>query len=198
MSPEDLTPDMILHAYTEGIFPMARPEEGDEIYWYSPDPRAILPLESFRVSSNLRKTVRRRVFDVTFDQDFEAVIAQCARPRHPGDETWISPDIAHNYVILHQNGYAHSVECRLDGELAGGLYGVSIGGAFFGESMFFRVRDASKVALVHLVKRLVTRGFGLLDVQFSTPHLRQFGVVEIPRTAYQHRLRKSLALPAQW
>ncbi len=193
MEPE-LTPELLLYGYQCGIFPMADPDEGDAVYWFAPDPRAILPLDAFHVPKNLAKLVRRETFEVTYDRDFEAVIRACAeRP-----ETWISEEIIQAYVALHRMGFAHSVECRRDGALAGGLYGVAIGGAFFGESMFHRERDASKVALVHLVRKLREGGFTLLDTQYTTPHLARFGVIEIPRAEYERRLAKALRVTARW
>lgn len=190
----DLTPEHVLTGYCHGVFPMAHPEEGNEIYWYAPDPRAVLPLDRFHTSRNLRKLVRRGVFDVTFDRAFDAVIRCCA----DRSETWISDEIIAVYGSLHEMGFAHSVEVWLDGRLAGGLYGVAIGGAFFGESMFHHERDASKVALVHLVNHLRGRGFTLLDTQFTTPHLAQFGVVEIPRTLYHTKLTEAINTIAAW
>ena len=157
---QPLTPELLLYAYQQGVFPMADPDEDNAIYWYRPDPRAIIPLNVFRVSKNLAKTVRRGVFDVTYDQAFETVMRACANR----DTTWISDEIVAVYTELHQMGCAHAVACWKDGELVGGLYGVALGGAFFGESMFHRVRDASKVALVHLVEHLRARGYVLLDI----------------------------------
>ncbi len=189
--PSDAPPfaaDLVLRAYTMGFFPMAHPEEADAIYWYAPDPRAILPLEDFRISKNLARLVRRAPFKVTVDEDFEAVMRACAdRP-----STWISEDILRVYMALHEAGFAHSVECWTEDRLGGGLYGVAIGGAFFGESMFHRVTNASKVALVHLVRRLQAGGFTLLDIQFITDHLRQFGAIEIKRAVYEQRLAEAL------
>lgn len=189
-----LTPGVVLQGYRMGIFPMANPRHSDAIGWYAPDPRAILPLDSFHVPTNLAKLVDREVFDVTSDTAFETVVRACANRA----TTWISEEIIRVYTRLHEMGYAHSVECRRDGELAGGLYGVAIGGAFFGESMFFRVSNASKVALVHLVRRLRRGGYSLLDTQYSTPHLEQFGVVEIPRDRYERLLDSALDRSAEW
>ncbi len=189
-----LTPGVVLQGYRMGIFPMANPRHSDAIGWYAPDPRAILPLDSFHVPTNLAKLVDREVFDVTSDTAFETVMRACADRA----TTWISEEIIRVYTRLHEMGYAHSVECRRDGELAGGLYGVAIGGAFFGESMFFRVSNASKVALVHLVRRLRRGGYSLLDTQYSTPHLEQFGVVEIPRDRYERLLDSALDRSAEW
>lgn len=173
---------------------MADPDEGDAIYWYAPDPRAIIPLDTFYVSKNLAKLVRRGIFEIRYDTAFEAVMRGCANR----EKTWISEEIITAYTALHHLGFAHSVECWKDGHLAGGLYGVALGGAFFGESMFTRVRDASKVALVHLVERLQQNGFVLLDTQFITPHLARFGAVEIPRNEYERRLVYARQLPATW
>jgi leucyl/phenylalanyl-tRNA---protein transferase len=184
-----LDPSLLLRAYREGVFPMAM--EDGEIGWFSPDPRGIMPLDGFRVPSRLARVVRQRRFEIVVDQDFEAVMRACAERRDEG--TWISEEILDGYVALHQQGQAHSVEARRDGALVGGLYGVHIGGAFFGESMFHRERDASKVALVSLVDRLVRRGFLLLDTQWTTAHLEQFGAMEIPRTDYLARLRRAVA-----
>lgn len=185
----DLAPDKLLEAYTIGIFPMAN--DGGEIHWFSPDPRAVIELDAFKISRSLRAVRQRGIFEVTINRAFPEVIEACAnRP----EGTWISKEILKAYCGLHQVGFAHSVESWCDGRLAGGLYGVAIGGAFFGESMFHRVSDASKVALVHLVERIRERGFALLDVQFVTEHLRRFGAVEIPRTQYERRLQRALSL----
>jgi len=184
-----LTTEMLLSAYCQGTFPMAVNRRGD-IRWFSPDPRAIIPLdERFRVSHGLRRTLKKRQFSVTFDQDFEAVIQACSTAH---GETWISKGIIRSYCELHRRGFVHSVETRLDGKLVGGLYGVHIGGAFFGESMFHRATDASKVALVALVERLRERGFLLLDTQWTTPHLLQFGTYEIPRADYLRLLETAI------
>ncbi len=190
----ELTPELLLHGYQCGYFPMADPSENNAIYWYSPDPRGVLPLTSFHIPDTLAKLVRRAYYDVVFDRDFETVIRACAER----DETWISEEIIQLYVALYRAGYAHSVECYRDDELAGGLYGVTLRGAFFGESMFHRQRDASKVALVYLVNHLRRRGFVLLDTQYSTPHLERFGVVEISKKEYESRLADALAISAQW
>ena len=189
-----LTPEIVLRGYAMGIFPMADPRRGGEISWYAPDPRAILPLETFYVAKNLEKLVRRGEFEVSTDRDFAAVMEACAER----DSTWISREIIHVYCALHEMGFAHSVECRKEGRLVGGLYGVALGSAFFGESMFHRVSNASKVALVHLVRKLGEGGFTLLDVQFSTPHLEQFGIEEIPRDEYEVRLMDALSMAGKW
>lgn len=185
----DLSPDKLLWAYQNGIFPMA--DDIGKVRWLAPDPRAIIELDHFIISRSLRTTVRRKTYEVHVNRAFEDVITACG-DRSEG--TWISPDIRHAYVDLHHAGYAHSVEAWQNGELAGGLYGVAIGGAFFGESMFHRATDASKVALVHLVQRMRDRKFTLLDIQFITPHLSQFGAIEIPRIEYERRLRRAVHL----
>jgi leucyl/phenylalanyl-tRNA--protein transferase len=172
---------------------MADPGDGS-IRWYSPDPRAVIPLDGIRVSRSLRRTLVRGPFTVTTDLDFPAVIELCAQR----DETWISGGIVDAYVRLWKEGHAHSVECRVGGELAGGLYGVAAGGAFFGESMFSRRPDASKVALVHLVRLLASGGFTLLDAQFMTPHLATLGAVEIPRAEYLRRLSSAIGENARF
>lgn len=189
-----LSPDLVLAAYAQGVFPMAHPEEGDRIYWYAPDPRAILPLDAFHVPHNLRRTIRKGMFEISTDTVFMDVIEACAER----DETWISREIIEVFSALHGLGYAHSVEVWSGGELAGGLYGVALGRAFFGESMFHRKSDASKVALVHLVRRLRAGGFTLLDTQFTTPHLERFGVVEVPRADYEQKLDEALSGPGRW
>ncbi len=187
---------MLLTAYRLGLFPMADGRRSNTIYWLDPRRRGIVPLDRFRVSRRLGRTVRQGRFEVSVDGDFDAVIAACAEPRSDDGDTWINDDILRLYKELFQKGAAHSVECRLDGRLAGGLYGVSVGGAFFGESMFSRVRDASKVALVHLAVRLRAGGYLLLDTQFVTDHLTTFGAMEISRTDYRRRLSAALQVEA--
>ena len=186
--------DLLVSAYTSGWFPMAVGEAG--IRWFSPDPRGVIPLDTFHVSRRLARVVRGGGFTVQVDTDFAAVIRACAEAdRDEGEAgTWIDPEIIESYTALHVAGYAHSVEVWRDGRLAGGLYGVAIGGAFFGESMFHHVTDASKVALVALVERLRERGYLLLDTQWTTEHLEQFGAVEIPRREYFKRLTAALQL----
>lgn len=188
----DLSPETLLSAYMQGIFPMAH--EDGRIYWYSPNPRAILPLDGLHVSQSLRRVIHRGAFDVRFDTDFEAVIAACAAPAPDREQTWISAELQRAYVELHRLGFAHSVEAWQGEELAGGLYGVSIRGFFAGESMFSRRRDASKIALYYLVQHLRARGFRLLDTQFQTAHLMKMGAVEISRRRYLALLRQALAV----
>ena len=183
----NLAPANLLGAYASGYFPMADSRTGP-IAWYSPDPRCVIPLEGFRVPRSLRRTIHQSVFSITVNVDFERVITSCAER---GD-TWISPEIVAAYTFLHQLGFAHSVEAWHEGRLAGGLYGVAMGGAFFGESMFSLEPDASKVCLVHLVGLLKDRGFALLDSQIINEHIRRFGGVEIPREEYLLRLTKAL------
>ena len=182
---------LLVQAYRQGIFPMAM--DDGEIGWFSPDPRGILPLEAMHVPSRLARVIRSGRFEVVIDRDFEAVMRACAADREEG--TWISEDIIESYVALHRAGLAHSVEAWRNGRLAGGLYGVHLGGAFFGESMFHVETDASKVALAALVTRLRDRGFSLLDIQWVTPHLAQFGAIEIPRPEYLARLARALVQP---
>ena len=186
--------DLLLAAYASGWFPMSG--DDGQISWYSPDPRGIIPLDAFHASSRLRRVVRRGTYRVAVNTAFEAVIRACAGvARGPDDSgTWISEEIVESYCVLHELGYAHSVEAWEGGQLVGGLYGVALGGAFFGESMFHRATDASKVALVALVDRLRERRFGLLDTQWVTEHLRQFGAIEIPRPDYMHQLESSVRL----
>jgi len=190
-----LTPRLLLSAYMQGYFPMGDPETG-EVGWYSPDPRGHLPLDAFHMPASLRRTVRRGVFEVRCDTAFEEMMRQCARPRPTQPDTWINEEIIAAYVQLHRRGWAHSVEAWRDGRLVGGLYGVSIHAAFFGESMFSRPdlggTDASKVCLVALVEHLRARGYTLLDTQFVNDHLAQFGCVAISREEYLRRLDEAL------
>ncbi len=186
--PTNLPPELLLEAYAAGIFPMGMPD--GEIHWYSPDPRGIIPLEDFHTPHGLRRTLRSPSWEIRIDTDFDAVLYACAER----EETWITEDIAASYRELFASAHAHSVEVWRKGELAGGLYGVALGGAFFGESMFHRVTDASKVALWHLVDLLKKGGFTLLDIQWSTTHLEQFGAIEIPREEYLVRLRQALGI----
>ena len=183
-----IEPEILLNAYARGIFPMGMPE-GD-IAWFSPDLRGVLPLEGFHLPHGLARTLKKNPFEVRCNTAFEAVMRACAER----EETWIDEEIVRSYVELHRLGFAHSVETWREGELAGGLYGVSLGGAFFGESMFHRETDASKVALHALVERLRQRRFALLDLQWVTPHLATFGAIEIPRHEYLKQLRAALTL----
>ena len=193
-----ITPDMLLRGYCLGVFPMAERRDSDELLWFDPPERGILPLDGFHLPRRLRRTVLGDRFQVTTDQAFPAVIAQCAAPRPEADDTWINPEIVTLYSALFARGYVHSMECWQDGVLVGGLYGVAIGAAFFGESMFSRRTDASKVALVHLVARLRLAGYALLDTQFVTTHLTQFGATAIPRARYRRLLAKAIAAPVAW
>ena len=193
-----LSPDLLLRAYAIGIFPMAESRHASEIHWVEPTQRGIIPLDEFHVPRSLRKVVRRGEFEVTVDQDFEDVIDGCAESKPGRGDTWINPTIRRLYIELHRMGYAHSIECRQEGRLVGGLYGVALGGAFFGESMFSRRPDASKVALVHLIAILRDGGFKLLDTQFVTDHLERFGAIEISREAYRDRLTRAINITAQF
>jgi leucyl/phenylalanyl-tRNA--protein transferase len=187
-----IEPDLLLEGYRLGVFPMAM--EDDSIEWFSPDPRAILPLDDFHVPHALRRLARRKAFKITIDEAFQGVIQGCAERK----DTWINQEIVESYTRLHELGHAHSVEVWKENMLAGGLYGVAIGGAFFGESMFHRVTDASKIALVALVERLRARKFVLLDTQWLTPHLQQFGGIQIPRGHYLRLLRRAVDLPRRF
>lgn len=193
--PEPLTPELLLQAYARGYFPMSDAADDPGFYWVYPKYRGVIPLDGFRLPRKLARKVRSDAFRVTVDADFPGVMAACAAPTpHPQRRsTWINGPIRQAYTELHELGFAHSVECwNADGVMVGGLYGVHLGAAFFGESMFSRETDASKVALVHLVGRLIAGGFTLLDTQFVTPHLMQFGAVEIKRDAYLERLNDAL------
>lgn len=197
MSAENITPEIILRAYINGIFPMgdsAALSSDDEINWYSPEWRGIIPLDKFRVPKNLAKLYRRNKFRVLVNKNFEAVIKECAGAHNRKDTGtgWITPQIMKLYIELHNMGFAHSVESYLEGKLVGGLYGIAINGAFFGESMFTKVTDASKVALVNSVERLKEKGFKLLDTQFINRHLLQFGAIEVPREEYMKMLEEAL------
>jgi leucyl/phenylalanyl-tRNA--protein transferase len=190
----DFTLDDLIDCYTRGLFPMAETREGSTVYLVDPDLRGVLPLDGFNITSRLARTVRSDRFEVRVDTAFDRVIAACAEPRADGGETWINAEIEAMYVALFARGQAHSVECWQDGALVGGLYGVCLGGAFFGESMFSVARDASKVALTHLVARLSAGGFALLDAQFLTDHLARFGAVAIARSEYQALLVDALEI----
>jgi leucyl/phenylalanyl-tRNA--protein transferase len=198
----EITPDLMLRAYRAGLFPMAETRRGDRLYWLDPELRGVLPLDRFHLPRRLRRTVLSGDFTVTTNHDFPGVIAACAAPAEGREDTWINPEIERLFGALHRMGHAHSVEVWLPAAggpaLVGGLYGVALGGAFFGESMFSRSRDASKVALVHLVARLRLFGFTLLDAQFQTTHLAQFGCHEVPRQAYKRLLSEAVEEQARW
>jgi leucyl/phenylalanyl-tRNA--protein transferase len=193
-----LTPSLMLRAYAVGIFPMAESADDDRLAWFDPDPRGILPLDGFHLSRRLARTVRTTRFRVTADRDFASVIDGCAGGGFSRPTTWINDRIRRLCLELHATGYAHSVEVWREDELVGGLYGVALKGAFFGESMFSTARDASKIALVHLVARLIRGGYTLLDTQFATEHLAQFGAIEIPRSEYRRRLAAALSRDAEF
>src|SRR5438270_6107155 len=187
-----IDPELLLQGYRLGLFPMAM--EDDSIGWFSPDPRAVIVLERFHVPHGLSRVARKKVFEIKIDNRFGEVIRGCAKRK----DTWINREIIESYEELHVLGHAHSVEAWLEGKLAGGLYGVAVGGAFFGESMFHRIRDASKMALLALVEHLRARKFALLDTQWLTPHLVQFGALEIPRDHYLKLLRRAVELPRKF
>ena len=188
----EITPEVLLRAYACGIFPMAESADDPTLFWVEPDVRGVIPLDGFRIASRLARTVRSDAFTVTVNKAFKAVIAGCAAPQPGRDDTWINKRIRDLYLGLHELGYCHSVEVWEDDDLVGGLYGVSLGRAFFGESMFHRARDASKIALVHLVARLKAGGYRLLDTQFITPHLKTFGATEVHRRNYHKMLADAL------
>jgi leucyl/phenylalanyl-tRNA--protein transferase len=195
----DLSPGRIVEAYSQGIFPWF--SEGDPILWWSPDPRMVLFPEELKVSRSLRKTVARRPYEVRIDTAFRAVMEACAAPRDGQGGTWIVPEMVEAYTALHEMGFAHSYESWRDGELVGGLYGMALGKVFFGESMFARAPDASKVALVHLVERLRTADYRVIDCQQATAHLASLGAREIPRKAFAQLVRESIQYPlsgARW
>ena len=194
----EITTDLMLRAYRHGLFPMAETRRGDRLYWLDPEKRGILPLDGFHLSRRLARTVLSNAYAVTVDQDFAGTIAGCAEPVPGRDDTWINSQIERLFAELYRLGHAHSVESRQNDRLVGGLYGVAIGGVFFGESMFSFARDASKVALVHLVARLRLGGFCLLDTQFVTAHLAQFGARELSREEYRSRLAHALTVSAKF
>jgi leucyl/phenylalanyl-tRNA--protein transferase len=194
----EVTPDLLIRAYRVGLFPMAETRRGQRLYWLDPELRGVLPLDGFHLPKRLMRTVLSGQYEVTSNQSFAAVVAGCAAAAPRREDTWINADIERLFGDLHRRGFAHSVECRQDGALVGGLYGVSLGGVFFGESMFSVARDASKVALVHLVARMRLGGYTLLDTQFVTKHLAQFGADEIPRDQYKMLLAVAVQVPARW
>jgi len=196
--PVRITPELLLRAYRAGLFPMAESRDAGRLYWLDPEMRGILPLQGFHLPRRLARTVLSGGFTVTADTAFSRVITLCAAPAPGREDSWINPEIEALFTALHELGVGHSVEVWQNDRLVGGLYGVAMGGVFFGESMFSRVRDASKVALVHLVARLRLGGFVLLDTQFITTHLTQFGALEIPRASYRQRLSAALETDARW
>ncbi|MDE2363183.1 MAG: leucyl/phenylalanyl-tRNA--protein transferase [Hyphomicrobiales bacterium] len=194
----EITPDIVLRAYSVGLFPMAENETDDRLFWVDPEERGVFPLDGLVVSRSLAKVVRSDRFDISVDRDFPAVIEGCAHSGSERDRTWINARIRSIYGELFSAGFVHTVECRRNGKLVGGLYGVVLGAAFFGESMFHLERDASKVALVHLVARLRAGGFLLLDTQFVTPHLASLGAVAVPRPQYRGMLSRAVVAPANF
>lgn len=187
-----LTPQTLLNAYANGYFPMAETQDSKELLWFSPDPRGVLPIEGFNIPRGLSRFMKKHPFTLKVDSDFHGAITGCAELSNRRAETWINPEIVRLYSKLHEMGHAHSVETWRDGKLVGGLYGVSIGGAFFGESMFSREAEASKVALVTLVEILREAGYTLLDTQYVNPHLEQFGILAMPKRTYKRKLEKAL------
>ncbi|ARM88255.1 leucyl/phenylalanyl-tRNA--protein transferase [Rhizobium sp. CIAT894] len=190
-----ITPDILLRAYSIGLFPMAESADDPEIFWVEPELRGVLPLDHFHVSKSLAKTVRRKPFEIRFDHAFDQVIAACAEETSGRPSTWINKTIRSLYATLFDMGHAHTVEAWDGDELVGGLYGVSLGSAFFGESMFSRRTDASKICLVHLVERLREKGFTLLDTQFTTEHLKTFGAIDVPKADYALMLAAAMESP---
>lgn len=190
-----ITPDLLLRAYASGLFPMADSADDPDLFWVEPEFRGILPLDNFHIPRRLARTVRQAPYEIRFDSAFDEVVAACAESVENRPSTWINSTITALYGSLHRLGHAHSVEAWLDGKLVGGLYGVSLRRAFFGESMFSRATDASKICLVHLVERLRDRGFVLLDTQFTTDHLKRFGTIDIPRDEYSDMLADALEGP---
>ena len=195
---DKITPDLLLRAYSIGLFPMAEARDDPLLFWVDPQQRGILPLDQFHISKSLRKTLRRQLFDVRYDTAFLQVMEACAAPAPGRESTWINQEIMDLYLDLFRQGYCHSIECWQDRQLVGGLYGLALGGAFFGESMFSRQRDASKIALCHLVAHLRAGGFTLLDTQFLTEHLGRFGAREIPRDDYKKLLAQALLKSASF
>jgi len=191
----DITPDLLLRAYSIGLFPMADSADDPELFWVEPELRGIIPLDDFHISKSLAKTIRRAPFDIRYDTAFEQVMDGCAAPAPDRPTTWINGKIRSLYATLHSMGHAHCVEAWDGEELVGGLYGVSLGSAFFGESMFSRRTDASKICLVHLVERLRKRGFVLLDTQFTTEHLKNFAAIDVPKSRYEKMLARAIATP---
>ena len=194
----NLSADLLIRAYAAGIFPMSDSYDDPNIFWVNPEKRGILPLNSYHLPRKLKKLVRKKPFKITFNKAFEDVIDFCSEPFSGRETTWINRPIRNAVIALYRKGFAHSVECWENDNLIGGLYGISLGGAFFGESMFSRKTDASKVALVHLVARLIAGGFELLDAQFHNPHLEQFGLEEVPKAEFMRRLQHALSVDADF
>ena len=190
-----ITPDLLLRAYASGLFPMADSADDPDLFWVEPELRGVLPLDAFHIPKRLARTVRQAPFEIRFNTAFDEVVSACAESVENRPSTWINSTITELYGALHRLNHAHSVEAWRDGELVGGLYGVSLRRAFFGESMFSRATDASKVCLVHLVNRLRERGFVLLDTQFTTEHLKRFGAIDVPREDYAEMLAEALEGP---
>lgn len=193
----ELNPNILLYAYTNGIFPMADTYDG-EVHWYSADPRAIIPLDTYRPQRSLRPILNKNIFEIRFNTAFEDVMRQCAAPRRDDPDTWISEKMIHAYLQLHQAGYAFSVEAWSDQSLVGGLYGVALGGAFFGESMFTIRSNASKVAFHYLIEQLRKQDFELLDTQFINDNVKRYGAIEIPVDEYHTRLQKAIHKPVSF
>jgi leucyl/phenylalanyl-tRNA---protein transferase len=198
MQPVKIDPDLLLQAYAMGIFPMSEDADDRQVFWVQPEKRGIIPLSSFHAPRSLLKTVRRRQFEIEIDKDFHGVIDGCAESKEGRQRTWINGTIRDACHALFERGHCHTVEAYFGGALVGGLYGVTLGGAFFGESMFSTMTDASKVCLVHLVEKLKERQFQLLDTQFLTPHLARFGTVEISRKKYEKLLADALKINANF
>ena len=200
--PHKLSPEILVRAYAAGVFPMSEARDDPTIFWVDPQLRGVIPLDELHVSKSLKKTIRKNTFEIRCNTAFDRVIEACALPRPDGDgalgETWINDEIIRAYIEMHEMGLAHSVECWRDEKLVGGLYGVSLRGAFCGESMFSLETDASKVALVHLVARLKLGGYTLLDTQFLTDHLKRMGAVEISNREYLERLERALGVDAKF
>jgi leucyl/phenylalanyl-tRNA--protein transferase len=199
--PGNISPRMIVAAYMQGAFPMAPSRDADAVDWFAPDPRAILPLDQFHCPRSLARTIRQGIYTIRHDTAFEQVMRRCAEPRRDTNETWINEPIVRSFTALHEAGIAHSIEAWRDGELVGGLYGVALGGTFFGESMFHdpdRGRDASKVCLAKTVEHLNARGYTLFDVQLPNPFLARFGVIEIRQQAFRKKLHHALQIDATW
>lgn len=193
-----IPPDLLIRAYASGVFPMSESAEDPEVFWVRPESRGVIPLNGFHMPKRLAKTIRQDRFEIRRDTDFDGVIDGCAEPRPGRRRTWINGPIREAYAELFRRGHCHTVEAWREGRLVGGLYGVSLGRAFFGESMFARERDASKVCLAHLVEHLKARGFELLDTQFTTEHLKRFGAVDVPRGRYERLLAEALSGEAKF